>query len=162
MPEFVLDRGSPEASKQFAALDSFTQGYIEAMFFTDNAPNAPDVETFNAQCESGENEGSFHGDATFDDMAPEALAKVIADCTAFQASNAELLARAYVLGEAQVCYNEARAGHDLWLTRNGHGAGFWDRSLGEVGDMLSKACGWRTSFGEVDMYRGDDGKVYLS
>ncbi len=28
-------------------------------------------------------------------------------------------------------------GHDLWLTRNGHGAGFWDRGLGEVGDKLT-------------------------
>jgi len=30
-----------------------------------------------------------------------------------------------------VCYlptdQEAQAGHDFWLTRNGHGTGFWDR-----------------------------------
>lgn len=24
-------------------------------------------------------------------------------------------------------YDPAQVGHDLWLTRNGHGAGFWDR-----------------------------------
>lgn len=24
-------------------------------------------------------------------------------------------------------YNPEQIGHDLWLTRNGHGAGFWDR-----------------------------------
>jgi hypothetical protein len=24
-------------------------------------------------------------------------------------------------------YPAAQVGHDLWLTRNGHGAGFWDR-----------------------------------
>ena len=24
-------------------------------------------------------------------------------------------------------YNPAQLGHDLWLTRNGHGVGFWDR-----------------------------------
>lgn len=29
------------------------------------------------------------------------------------------------------------AGHDFALTRNGHGAGFWDRGLGEIGDMLT-------------------------
>jgi hypothetical protein len=34
MPEFILDHGSPEAAKQFKALDAFTQSYIEAMFFT--------------------------------------------------------------------------------------------------------------------------------
>ena len=27
--------------------------------------------------------------------------------------------------------------HDYWLTRNGHGVGFWDRGLGDVGVMLS-------------------------
>ncbi len=31
----------------------------------------------------------------------------------------------------------AQHGHDLWLTRNGHGAGFWDRGYGEVGDKVS-------------------------
>ena len=125
MPEFVLNHGSPEASKQFAALDSFTQGYIEAMFFTDASdPDDGDLQN-----------------ATFADLAPKTLTKIIADCAAFQAANAELLERAYALGEAQLCYNETRAGHDFWLTRNGHGAGFWDRGLGEVGDALSEACG---------------------
>lgn len=27
--------------------------------------------------------------------------------------------------------------HDFHLTRNGHGAGFWDRGLGELGDTLT-------------------------
>lgn len=35
---------------------------------------------------------------------------------------------------------EARAGHDFWLTRGGHGTGFWDRGLGELGDRLSDAA----------------------
>lgn len=29
-------------------------------------------------------------------------------------------------------------GHDFYLTREGHGAGFWDRGLGELGDYLTK------------------------
>jgi hypothetical protein len=33
--------------------------------------------------------------------------------------------------------NPAQIGHDFWLTRNRHGAGFWDRGLGERGDWLS-------------------------
>jgi hypothetical protein len=40
------------------------------------------------------------------------------------------------------CYlsngEEARAGHDFWLTRNGHGAGFWDGDWPEHGDMFTK------------------------
>lgn len=55
--------------------------------------------------------------------------------------------------------NEVHAGHDFWLTRNGHGAGFWDHGMGEVGDKLSeKAQGW----GVVDLYVGDDGRVWAS
>lgn len=33
-----------------------------------------------------------------------------------------------------------QVGHDFWLTRNHHGAGFWDRGLGELGDRLTKAA----------------------
>lgn len=36
--------------------------------------------------------------------------------------------------------NAELAGHDFALTRNGHGAGFWDRGLGEMGDMLTEEC----------------------
>lgn len=37
----------------------------------------------------------------------------------------------------------AAAGHDLWLTSQGHGAGFWDRDALEtddLGDKLSALC----------------------
>ena len=33
-----------------------------------------------------------------------------------------------------------RCGHDFWLTRNRHGAGFWDRGLGELGRQLTDAA----------------------
>ena len=48
-------------------------------------------------------------------------------------------------------------GHDLWLTRNRHGAGFWDRGLGEIGDKLTELA---HSYGDVTLYIGDDGKIY--
>ena len=48
-------------------------------------------------------------------------------------------------------------GHDFWLTRNGHGAGFWDRGLGDLGERLSEAA---RVYGPVDLYVGDDGEVY--
>lgn len=50
-----------------------------------------------------------------------------------------------------------QVGHDLWLTRNGHGAGFWDRGLGEIGERLSKAA---NAYGEVSLVTGDDGLIY--
>lgn len=51
---------------------------------------------------------------------------------------------------------DSQIGHDFTLTRNGHGAGFWDRGLGDVGDALTDLC---KPFGEVSAYVGDDGKI---
>ncbi len=51
-----------------------------------------------------------------------------------------------------------KAGHDFWLTRNGHGVGFWDGDWPEPAattlDNLAK------SFGAFELYRGDDGLIY--
>jgi len=49
-------------------------------------------------------------------------------------------------------------GNDFWLTRNGHGVGFWDRGLGELGDKVSEVC---KVFGGKDIYKGDDEKIYI-
>ena len=48
---------------------------------------------------------------------------------------------------------------NFWLTRNRHGAGFWDLGLGERGDLLTK---WAHSMGELDVYLGDDGYAYFA
>jgi hypothetical protein len=49
--------------------------------------------------------------------------------------------------------------HDFWLTRNHHGAGFWDGDYGDVGDELTKIA---HAFGSVDVFPCDDGKLYFS
>lgn len=52
------------------------------------------------------------------------------------------------------------AGHDFWLTRNHHGAGFWDGDWAEPdATTLTDAS---DKMGEIDLYVGDDGKVYAS
>lgn len=140
MPEFILDHGSPEGAARFRQCDEFTQGYVEAMFFTD-ASDADDGDL---------------ADATVAELAPETWERIVADCKAFQDSNAALLARAYDIGRAQNHYDEQAAGRDYWYTRNGHGCGFWGRDLGEVGDALSNSARYHT----VDLYRGDDGLIY--
>jgi hypothetical protein len=45
-----------------------------------------------------------------------------------------------------------QAGHDFWLTRNGHGSGFWDRQL-EHGDVLTAIA---KNFGTLSVYVPDD------
>lgn len=53
----------------------------------------------------------------------------------------------------------AQAGHDLILTANGHGTGFWDRGHGAIGERLSDAA---RKLGPVEAYRGDDGLIYVA
>lgn len=142
MPQHEMPFDCPEDVIAFDKLDSFAQGYIQAIFFTECHGDNPELEF-----------------AVFGDMAPESLAKALHDCELFQKDNSELLARAAQLGEAQGCYDDERAGTDFWFTRNHHGAGFWDRGLGEVGDALTKAA---HGYSSIDLYRGDDGKLYLS
>jgi hypothetical protein len=60
-------------------------------------------------------------------------------------------AKKYIKG-----HKDEQVAHDFWLNRNGHGAGFWDGDY-EFGDELDKLA---TKFREVDLYVGDDGKVY--
>lgn len=47
---------------------------------------------------------------------------------------------------------------DFWLTRNRHGAGFWDRGYGAIGKRLTDAA---HAYGELRPYAGDDGKLYF-
>ena len=45
-------------------------------------------------------------------------------------------------------------GHDLHLTAQGHGTGFWDRGLGDLGDRLAAAS---KSFGHYDCTISEEG-----
>jgi len=82
------------------------------------------------------------------DIHPDTLAEMTSDCEDFTEANSELLEQAYATGN----YDEGQAGHDFWLTRNGHGAGFWDRGLGKIGDQLTEAA---KSYGSVNLYAYD-------
>lgn len=141
-------------------LDTLTQAYLEAVLFTEE--------------EQPEEEGLQN--PSFDDFSPEAIEEAKADCEKLQTQYKNLLALAYSSpaqyaastnperGTITDSYGEEQAGHDLWLTRNGHGAGFWDRGLGVVGEKLSELCGYKKDcpFPPVDCYLGDDGKIYFS
>lgn len=163
MPEFVLDRGSPETAKSFAALDSFTQGYVEAMFFTEEenlceegGRDMPSVVVNMATMETCFEGGNSFG---FADLAPDSLARIIAECQQFQNKHAALLQAVYgVQGKYEhMPYDAKRAGNDYWYTRNGHGTGFWDRGLGKLGDKLAAAA----RYSERYLCVGDDGRVHV-
>jgi hypothetical protein len=86
-------------------------------------------------------------------IADETFAAMIEDCQAFQRDHAQTLAR---------CSGDmSQAGHDFWLTRNGHGTGFWDRD-DAVWDKAAREELSRSarSSGNVDLYVGDDGRIH--
>lgn len=61
-------------------------------------------------------------------------------------------------------WSSEQLGHDLWLTRNRHGAGFWDRYgapnlCADMGDRLTKLA---HPYGESTLYVGDDGKLHVT
>lgn len=89
-----------------------------------------------------------------DDLSEETLEEMHKDCKDFVETQSSDLG----LAQLHFGYSPERAGHDFWLTRNGHGAGFWDRGLGDLGDHLSEAA---RVYGEVWLYVGDDGKVWI-
>lgn len=160
MPEHILQIEVSDAPT-FNALDEFTRAYVHCLFFTDDSPF--DSEEWEAMQARGEEipEGNFPADCTFGDLSPEALESIKADCAEFQRVAADLLARAY----QREGYGAAQAGHDFWLTRNGHGAGFWDRKPLDaegLGDALSELCGFGTKFSNVDSYYGDDSRIHLA
>jgi hypothetical protein len=93
------------------------------------------------------------------DLAPEALAAIETDCRAFFAAHSDLFSNDHCLNYGPDFGIEGHAGHDFWLTRNGHGAGFWDGDWTEpAATILDNAA---QAFGTVDPYVGDDGRIYL-
>jgi hypothetical protein len=84
------------------------------------------------------------------DLSPEAEKVMRQDCIDFVWANRHALRKSGL--------DAGQAGHDFWLTRNGHGAGFWDRGLGEIGDYLSRQS---KPYGSCDLYVGDDELVYV-
>ena len=130
------------------SLKSFISAYIECALWSSHDDSDPET--------GGE---PLDRNYSREDLAPEALARIEEDCRDFYDANEPTWRDRYV-------YNgwdeDERAGHDFWLTRNHHGAGFWDRDWlqepGEnIGETLTQAC---RPYGEVYLYIGDDGKIY--
>lgn len=95
------------------------------------------------------------------DLAPELLAQMTADCAKFESENAADIALGCTRGSGEFTATE-QAGHDFWLTRNGHGAGFWDGDWRDGDDRRreTRLTIAAKAFGPCDLYVGDDGRIY--
>ena len=138
MSEYVLDTSLTRET--WEALDAFAQGYVEAAMWTLTDEDGHSLDYL-----------GLH------DIAPETIARAVEDCAAFVAAHRADLDEATDEDKRRT---DASHGHDFWLTRNGHGCGFWDRGYSEpLGQHLTDSA---HAYGEVDWYLGDDGLVYQS
>jgi len=110
-------------------MDKFTKEYIECALWS--SCDGSGIPLDNAY--------SIH------DLAPETLIMMRDDCKDFQAKNHHLLDN-----------RDDPGGHDFWLTRNHHGAGFWDGDWANGKELTDAAH----EYGECNLYVGDDGKIY--
>lgn len=88
-----------------------------------------------------------------DDIAPATVQAMRDDCAAFFWSQRALIRQALAQRD------RSHLAHDLWLSRNGHGAGFFDRGREPFWDELQRAA--RVE-GSRDLYVGDDWQVHQS
>jgi len=89
-------------------------------------------------------------------FSPSAIAKIQKDLTDFTAKYSETIE----LFKEEEQTDDSQVGHSFWLTRQGHGAGFFDFS-GEAANVLYKACDWQGEFSELNYYVGDDNLIYF-
>lgn len=125
-------------------IDQFVRGYVTALLWTGFNDNDDPLDV---NCDS-------------EDIAPSTMVDIKADCQDFIGRNETLLHEYAKRKNTNPAHGSPwdYAGHDFWLTRNGQGAGFWDRGLGELGEALTKAS---KTYGEISPYVGNDGKIHL-
>jgi hypothetical protein len=121
------------ASTATAEIEQFMDQYIETALQTSMDDNGKPMDR------------TFGPDA----IDPETKKAMLRDCSRFTRENKKLLDGSGM--------DESDQAHNFWLSRNGHGSGFWDRGLGPLGDELHKVA---KRFGEYDLYVGDDGYIH--
>jgi hypothetical protein len=82
------------------------------------------------------------------ELSPELAKRIEADCYSFYARM-----YFYIEPEGQ---RADRAGRDFYLTRQGHGAGFWDGGWPIYGETLTKIS---KGYGSVGLYLSDNGEI---
>lgn len=83
-------------------------------------------------------------------LSPEAVEQMSRDCQSF-------IEYVDALGIDRSQWDDQQLGHDFWLSRNGHGTGFWDRGL-PGGDALHQAA---KTFGAQSLELDDNGFLQL-
>jgi hypothetical protein len=95
---------------------------------------------------------------TADDLDPDTRAEMEKDCAAFIDLFWSDLFRPGIYQGRSGAHAVELAGHDFWLTRNGHGCGFWDGDWQEP--FASQMDAYCKRVGEYSLIVGDDGRIH--
>jgi hypothetical protein len=122
-------------------LDTFTQHYCIAMLWANTREYGGDNCKCPGDCEGHEVSPGDYQTPRRDDWALQAFASgshapIEGDCHDFVQANWDALQKA----QDEFGRGPDSSGHDFALTRNHHGAGFWDRGMGDLGDTLTDAA----------------------
>jgi hypothetical protein len=116
-------------------INKFLAGYIGAALWS------------TTDCRDEEGNETYTLDDEFDSVSDACKASMLSDCEDFINANRETL-EAFKDATGR---EDEYLGHDFWLTREGHGTGFWDRlpnghEQSELGDILTDAAKVYSSF----------------
>ena len=118
------------------ALAKFRDAYIDAALWSTNSDKGTPLDR----------------DYGPHDFSEAAMQEIVTDCARFIAQCKGLIASE---GRERALESAAQ---DFWLTRNGHGAGFWDGDWPTNGAALAEAS---DSFGPCEIYLGDDKRIHI-
>ena len=135
------------------AVDAFCRGYAEALLWA----NTYVGEEHDDYCEA---DGGFV-DYAYAYQSPgrwwENIGIDYTDAIDFLAANFETLSSIPHDDRLNTYGFWECMGHDFALTRNGHGAGFWDRGYGDIGDTLTRVA---HLYGTHNLYVDADDKIW--
>ena len=119
-------------------LPAMVQSYIETALWSTHHTGDP---------EGGAAGTLYRLGFTAERLAEETRVAAERTCADFWLSNADDL----------IDMSAEQVGRDFWLTRERHGAGFWDRDLAELGDRLTDSA---HDYGSADWFVGADDLIY--
>lgn len=123
-------------------MDTFETQFFETLLW----------QALNIHDENGESTGERIEDRFYvSDLDPLAVAELKAELEDFTEEACEML-------DAEG-NGDAHDAHIFCLTRNRHGAGFWDGDYPTYGEALTEMS---HGYGEIHLYVGDDGRLYVA
>lgn len=156
----MLYRLCDESGDVIPAVDAFCRGYAEALLWANTSTNC-ECLTCMSDGSTLEEHGLISDDFAYRYQSPgrwwEGIGIDFTDAIDFLADNFETMANISTDWRHDQFGFWDCMGHDFALTRNGHGAGFWDRGFGDIGDTLTDAC---RPYGEHNLYVDADDKIW--